>query len=1050
MIRSLGRVLVWFCSMCVVLAQIDTGTFVGTVTDPSGAVTAGALVTIRRVETNETSVSRTNDSGDFRVERMPVGNYDITAMLSGFKTEERKGIKLDVGRVLRIDFRLAVGDTAERVEVNAAPPLLTSEKAEFGQVIDNRKLEGLPINNRDFTQLAVLAPGVTPRRGSVNGDFGQFNVRGMRAADNMVHIDGTMFSHGNGVTWFRPSIDAFQEFEVKTGLYGAEYGIKPGAQVNAVIKSGTNQLHGNAFWFHRNDNLDARNFFAARKQEFKRNQFGATLGGPIYIPKVFSGTDRAWFFVSYQKESIRQFVPLTGVVPTAAERAGQFAAPIRDPFTQQPIPNNTIPASLLNGVSQKLLQWWPLPNTADRPNYTSPNTTLASDTPQFITRMDVKTSEVSKWAGSFMWDRSPAVSLNAISAFSSQQPLTGRLASISNTRTLSNSVVNQASIHNVFRTQPLGPSNPKPDAARDLGIPVLVQRTGSRNGIPTTNVQGFLSLGDTCCTGHFAFGNWQIKESLLIAKGNHSVKTGYEFRQYYIHPLEDKRPIFNFVNRYSGNSFADFLMGVPASTEGPGQESVYNLRHKGHYFYIQDDWKVHQKLTINIGLRYEYRLPWRDKRGTSTNINPLTAEFRPALLPADRQPNADKLIYEPNAELFGWRKTAFLPRIGLAYRLGQSTVVRTGYGMYSNEVLHSVGLRLGLNPKPGTEIRIFNAPIDRPTISLSDPFPQALAASATPTRFGVESPMPLSVSHSWGLSIQRAITPDLVAEVGYQGMHAVHQDGVVSFNDAAPGTGNRQLRRPFPNLQRIEYLNGDGDASYHGLEAKLEKRPGRDGLYYLAAFTFSKALDTVGNRLAVAGTEAFRSRNIGPANSFSEAHVGRRLVLTSGYELPFGPGRSWLQQGAASHLLGGWSIQGIASFQDGPWFTVLLPGDAIDTGSVNSQRPDVVRNPNLDASSRSRIRWFDTAAFVRPTELRYGNAGRNIVRGPGLINVDLSVHRRFQIAERHRIEFRFEMFNSANHANFTLPGNSFGTGNFGVIGGALEPRDLQFGLKYFF
>ena len=242
--------------------------------------------------------------------------------MPGFKTARRLGVKLEVGRIIRVDFVVTVGEVADSVEVTSSAPLLTSEKAEFSQLIDQRKVEGLPINNRDFTQLAILTTGVSPVRGSVNADFGQFATRGMRRTDNMVFVDGTMFSTGNGVTFFRPSIDALQEFEIKTGLYGADYGVKPGAQVSAVIKSGTNDLHGNVFEFLRNDNLDARNFFEQKKQEYKRNQYGGTLGGPIVIPGLIHGKDKAWFFFSYQMESVRQFLPLTGIVPTSAERDG--------------------------------------------------------------------------------------------------------------------------------------------------------------------------------------------------------------------------------------------------------------------------------------------------------------------------------------------------------------------------------------------------------------------------------------------------------------------------------------------------------------------------------------------------------------------------------------------------------------------------------------------------------------------------------------------------------------------------------------------------------
>lgn len=1060
-------ILCFLLSPGILLAQITTATIVGTVSDESAAVIPGAEVTIRRVETNEIFVAVTNDSGDYRVVGLPVGNYQIEVALPGFKTQRQSGVKLDVGRILRIDLVLTVGEVTESVEVSAITPLLVSEKPEFSQVIDLKKVEGLPINNRDFTQLAILTTGTVPRHGEVNANFGMFNTRGMRRTDNMVYIDGTMFAHGNGSTFFRPSIDAFQEFEIKTGLYGPEYGIKPGAQVNAVLKSGTNDLHGNLFWFHRNDNLDARNFFESEKGEFKRNQFGGTVGGPIYIPGLINGQDKAWFFFSYQKETIRQLVPRTGIVPTTAEKAGQFSSSIVDPLTGQSFPDNTIPTERINPIAAFLQTFYPAPNTTGALNFTSASV-RDPDNPQFITKVNVNASERRKFSGHFIWDRFPGISINTINAFTSKADLTGRMSKIGWTETFGPSIINEASIHNIYRSQPLGPSNPKPEAAQalaDLGITELLKNPGAANGVPTTNLSagGFLNLGDVCCSGHFAFGNWQVKDQVSWVKNNHSLKIGWEYRRYYIHPFEEKRPRFNFDGRYTGNTYADFLLGFPFRTESTGQESVYNLRHNNHYFYLGDDWKVNPKLTLNLGVRYEWRLSWRDKRGHSTNVDPATGEFVPALLPADQQPHLDKLVYTFNAPLLSYKKLdGILPRLGLAYRLTKDTVIRVGTGIYSSEVLHSTGLRLALNPKPGTEINIFDADRDFPTLSLSDPFPTGAAAPpGIPRRFGQETvengslsgTFPLTRSYSWGLSVQHALAPDLMVDVGYQGNRMINQVNMNEWNDARPGTGDRQARRPFPNLQSVLFLTGNGDAWYNALEIKLEKRTGIEGLYTLAAFTWSKALDTANGFQSQSGLSGTRSRNQ-PYNldkSFSEAHVGRRFVLASGYDLPFGEGRPFLQTGGpAAKLLQGWSVQGILSAQDGQYFTANLPGDRLDTGSSRSQRPDLIRDPNFSSSRQTRTQWFDTGAFEVPAQLVYGNSPRAGVRGPGLFNIDLGIHRDFLVGERHRVTFRFEMFNAANHTNFRRPGNNFGTGSFGVVGSAIASRQLQFGLKYFF
>ena len=1047
-------ILGWLSMMGSAVAQVDACSIVGTVRDLNEALIPNAEITVRKPATNETLSTVTNSTGDYRFFPLSVGKYEVKALAPGFKTEIRREIVLEVGQTLRMDFALPIGEPSETVEVRAQAPMLTSENATMGQVIDNKKLETLPVNSRDFATLAALAPGVQAPRGTIygngvaSGTLSGILVRGHNRGDNVYYLDGSMISEGNGATSFRPNLDGLQEFEVKTGLYGAEYGIRPGGQIIAVTKSGTNSVHGSAFWYHENDNFNARNFFEQRKAEFKRNQFGGTVGGPIYIPKIFNGKDKAWFFAAYQNEKVRRFVPLTVVVPTVAQKTGQFTTTIRDPLTGMPFPNNRIPAERINPVAQKLLKFYPDPNTAASLNFTSGQSGANSDNPQFIARIDFAFSENNKWHARFSYDDLPFLLTEAIPTFSHVRPRSTWLQEVTNTTTIAGRFVNVASVHYFLRAFNPGVSNPHVEDAAALGIPALLSdRQNPGGGLPRVNITGIVPIGDNGgpITSAVDIGNWQFKDDVSFQQGSHFIKVGAEFRNHYNFYNLGINPSFSFLARYTGNAFADFLLGLPASTQTGGEQIRGDFSQKSLYLYVQNDWKVSQKLTLNLGLRYELRFPWRDKEGFMSNFDPATATLDPPLV-------TETSRFVPNAPLIEWSKNGFLPRLGFAYRLRESTVIRGGYGIYSNEPDITIIQELGSNPRPNSLIQVFNANATTPTISLSNPFPTGLNVISTPRLAGVETPLKLSRNHAYGISLQQAFLRDWAVDVGYQGSHTQNLLETVSFNDARPGTGARQARRPYPQFQEIIFTMPDADGFYDSMELKVQRRAGSEGLSLLGSFTWSKGLATAANNSAILGIQRQRSINmpLSSNKSTSDTHIAKRAVLTVGYELPFGPGKSYLRHGVLGKIVGGWNVQGIGVFQDGPWISVFLPGDALDTGSALSQWPNRIADPNLEDSSRTVARWFDTAAFARPTGLVYGNAGRAPVEGPGVMNLDFSLQRDFRFTESQRLQLRFDAFNITNHPNFGLPGQNFGTASFGVIGNALDPRILQLGIKYYF
>lgn len=1053
MFRAITRTVLGLAVVCVLCAgqlaaQIAGGTIVGTIQDASQALVPGVKVTARHVTTGQTFAAVTTTTGDYVLSQLPVGEYEIQAEAPSFATAIKKGVVLQIGKTIRIDFSLTVGQVSQNVEVSTQAPLLDTDESSVGQVIGNRQVESLPLNGRDWLSLTTLVPGVLPTADHIQGGglhANNFLARGLRRSDNIVYLNGALIVQGNGGTTFLPSVDAIQEFQIKSGLYDAEFGIMPGVQIVAITKSGTNELHGDAFEFLRNDRLDARNFFEQKKAPFKRNEFGGTVGGPIYIPHVWNGKNKGWFFLSYQKDSIRQFAPATGVVPTDAEKSGVFPTTIIDPQTDQPFPNNTIPPDRISTISQQFLQFWPEPNTPGALNFTSPNTSLATDNSQWMSRVDFDTSQNNRWMLQLTWAANPINGPSAIQAFSFHLPITTWVASIANTHTFAGKYVNEAGIHFHRRPFILEDSKLGCDFSKTLG-PQFSQGVDAC-GVPIVNVQGLTGLGSFSVIGPVIVGNWLAKDHLAFQHGSHSLRIGGDFRRSYNLIKESARSIFDFAARYTGNGFADFLLGLPDFTRQQGPLLTENLNQNSMYYYVQDEWRVTPRLSLSLGLRYEWRLPWKDKDGTSANFDPATGTFFPPL-------DGTTGRFERSKPLVTWSPASgFLPRLGLAYRLGDKTVVRAGYGIYGGEPIVGMIQQLGVNPRPGSAILTFNSGLTSPTITFSDPFPSGQGQTGgVPSAGGVDSPIALSRTHDWGLSVQRELVQNWLVDIGYEGSYTSDQTEGVGLNDAKPGPGAIQPRRPYPNLGYMSFYKADGTASYNGLQLKVVKRPGPEGLSLLTAFTWSKAIDDSDSRLDIDGEPEDRSVNVpNKANrALSSGNIGRRLVVTADYQLPFGAGKAYAKEGLASKVAGGWSVQEIATFSDGPWVTVFLPGDTLNVGSTDSQWPDKICNPNLPSSQRTPSRWFNTACFAVPAPFTYGNAGRSTVEGPGIINFDTAVHREFRITERQSLQFRAEMFNTFNHPNFLIPGGQFGTASFGVIGGAQDPRQIQFGLKYIF
>jgi len=1064
-------------SFGVTLAQGDKAVVVGTITDTSGAVIPGAEVFMTRAATNDVFTALSSDTGDYAFRALVSGSYELKVTMPGFKTEVRTGLKLDLGQTYRIDAALSVGEVSEIVQVESTAPILKTETPELGQVIDNKKITALPLNQRDiFGALGSLTPGIQPTRSGLTlGGGVQFNVKGLRQSDNNGMLDGTQISETNGSLQFFINPDAVAEFEIKSGLYGAEYGIKPGGQFSAVTKSGTNDLHGTLFWLHRRDGLDARSFFQAEKTAFKRHQFGAVAGAPIKIPGLFDGTDKAWWFVAWQAERISELATLTGTVPTADERAGKFSQTIMDPLTGQPFPNNTIPAGRFDPVSQKLAAFFPSANADPSRgfNYNADRSTADKTRDEVVLKMDFKTGEDSHWSGRFLWSDRPITFVNAIEEFTVKNKLVNWAQNITNTRNFGSNVINEFGFH--FFRRPYVPGEP-PDHVGygpTLGIPSWPIRGIDYDGVPVTSISGFLRVGSRGNRGPVPEGQWEVKDHVSWTKGSHFMKAGYHYRYHYVFFGLENRANFSFApDRYtipegaaSSNtySYANFMLGYLSSSRA-GSEARLNHNFPSHYFYFQDSWKVSPKLTLQLGMRYELRKGWQDHRGFSTNLepgcveanaaNPIPQCYSPALMtPLGSIQYPETGRFAADEDLFSWTRNGFQPRLGLSYRLADTTVLRVGAGIYGNEppggMMYS-GAALG-NHRENAGNQNFTADASFPTLLVSNPFDPStqVAGTALPNGGGYEEKLPHWYVPNWGLSVQQRIGQNTTVEIGYEGTRSVHEMQIFEMNDAVPGSAPRIERRPYPTMNTYRVIYGNGDQTYNALNFKIEKRPGADGVTALLAYTWAKSLDTTGGRLSIVGDPRGISRNLRHNTRLNrgrgEANIPGRAAFLFGYDIPWGVGSN----STAGKIFGGWQMYSLTTLQKGQWYTVF-DSDRLDVGSSVTQRPDLVGNVN--AGQRTPESWINTKAFADPAPFMYGDAGRGIAEGPGVMNIDFSLLKNFIMGEDNRVELRLEAFNLTNHTNFLAANStwSYTAGSFGSIGKSGKGRQMQIGLKFYF
>jgi hypothetical protein len=1126
----------------ILLAQEGRGKIEGTVIDPSGAPVSLAKVSITNSDTNVSLVTETNSHGYYSSPALLVGTYQVSVEKQGFDREVQTGIRVQVDQRAEVNFSLKLGQVGQSIIVTGDVPLVNTLDATVGQVIENRRVQELPINGRSAFALIGLATNVKSNSGPTQSGFADrgtnlsaFSINGGPTATNYFLVDGMV-----AIQSYYPdlnadlAVDAVQEFKVQSGTMSAQYGLTAGGVINVATKSGTNQPHGSVYEFVRNNDLDARNTFASSVAPFHYNQYGLALGAPIIIPKVYVGRNKTFVFGNWEQwnYNLTSF-PITSV-PTSLQRAGNFSQTfdtsgrqvrIYDPATTLPnplgsgfvrsiFPGNLIPTSHLDPVSLNILTFYPLPNRTPTDAFTNANNYIGNVTnkrsmQQYVIRVDHHLSDVdslfmryfyfhhfddngaqSPWPNPVVRDRNDN--------FETQNSV------VSETHVFSPLVVNEVLIgaarqHFPFQVYSYGGNWPQ-----KLGLPASVPPTAFPN--VTNGVAGF----PTQTVGLRGALTWQFTDHITLVYGSHNIIVGSEYRLLFGNNYQTVSPsgTYNFAQALTGNpqmqtgtgsSFATFMLGYVSSAS---VTTHVGESEKGYAFagFIQDDWRVTRNLTFNLGLRYDYQTPPYERNNGLSN-------FFPSLIdPVNGLRGA--VVYEGKGfqgGAFDADYTNFGPRFGFAYDVGGrgKTVMRGGYSIYYPDIFNV--LYFGNTNGFSTTTTTYNPPGNNTNLpafifhnGLPSPPVQPLGSALGPAAFlgqavsidqrNQRTPM----SQQWDFSIQRQLPRQWVVDVAYAGNHGIHLvSGGYNLNQLTPqqyqtlGTALQstvpnpyvgiipgplgaatitlqQFLTAFPYYTSVTVRNPHmGNSIYHAGLLRVEKRFS-EGLTFLASYTKAKLIDdSVASPIAFGGVEqvsivSFQNGlyNRRAERSLDPTDVSQRLVLSGVYEMPVGKGKAvnvsntWLNA-----LIGNWQLDSIVTMQTGIPVVITGANNNLATRPNSTGQSAKLTNPTA-------LQWFNTSVFVNPASYTYGNLGRVLpdVRNPGIVEVDLSIIKNWRLKERGNLQLRAESFNVANHVNLGLVNGTFspgpsgfnGSGTFGTITKARDPRNIQLGMKLTF
>ncbi len=1015
------------------MGQVSTSAIAGYVFDSSGQAIFNAAVDISDPVHSVVRTTTTDISGRYRFLGLTPATYTVTASAPGFAPAQRRELPLRVATELRLDFHLAVAGARETVEVRASAQEVQTDSSELGAVQEQRWIDRLPLNRRDFLQLAMLTAGVAPpAEGSEQSQRGGFAMHagGGREEYNNFLLDGVDNNDPYTNRYVvEPPVDSIQEFRIVTNSYSAEYGRSAAGQVNVITRQGSNAWHGSAYEYLRNRVFDARNYFETdERSKYIRNQFGFSLGGPVARTRTF-------MFLSTDFLREREGLIRRATVPTEAQRSGDLSsipAPIVDPFTRQPFPGNIIPPERINPDAGNVLALFPLPNQPGLVNNLVTATTQRDDTSQVNARLDHRFSSAD--------DITVRYSTGIVDLFEpyteGTETTTGfgdfvndrvHNAMISYRRILGPRAVNSLRLAFNRYARELLPQNQV-----NLGETWGSAWAGMVPGYPSITVAGYSKVGDAINLPILRAANtYQVADSLTFNRGAHIFKLGGEIRWLQLNSTLEMltRGSLSFSGFLSGSGISDLLLGLPSFDMLAQADNRLRMRSTAYNLYFEDSWKLRHDLNLDIGLRYEYNTPAVDADDHMSTLNLQTMEVVPV-----GTNGVSRSSLRPDHNNLG-------PRVGIAWSPRPGSVIRAGYGIYYDSGMLTVNTAQYFNPPEFTLAVYFPSPTS--LLTLQNPFPTQSGLTPPPTLSVLSPDLSTSYLQQWNLTVEHEFGRWGVGSLSYAASKGSKLIRARDLNQPPPGPGDVQSRRPYPQYGSIFFIESAAGSSYQSLQAQFHRRIDASlGLW--AVYTWSRSIDDASAFLGTTGDPNFPqdSHNLRAQRGDSSFDVRQRLAFACVLTLP--RTNRWTRNT---------ELQALATFQSGQPFTPVLRFDNSNTGNNGGQsgydHPNQVHDPML--SHRTAERWFDTSAFVIPPQYTFGDAGRNIVRGPGFASFDTSLVRHFKLNEKWQVSVQAQAFNLLNRPNFELPQLYVDEpATFGTILAAKAPRQLQFALRVSF
>jgi hypothetical protein len=1058
-------VAVFLLNVPMARAQVDRATISGVVRDTGGGVLPGATVSVMNLSTNLEARQVTTDTGSYQVVNLIPGRYQVEVELTGFKKSSQV-VTLEVGQRARLDVELAVGSFSETVTVAESPLPLNSTDANLGAVIPQSQVSNLPLAIRNWDDLLALVPGVQGDRyteqggGTSFGRTGGINVHGARALQNNFLLDGvdnnSISENVQELTTqvSRPSVDAIQEFKVVTSPYSAEYGRSPGAAVSVSTKSGTNSIHGTGYEYFRNDAMDTIDYFSERagaaKPANKQNQFGGNIGGPLV-------KDRAFFFTDYEGTRITRGVIRLTRVPTADERAGIFTSAVRDPLSGQPFPNNQIPANRIDPYAASIIGLVPLPNQPGANNFFRTGD-LLDNADRWVGRGDWKPSGADSLFARYIYSKRDreipgafggVIDGTGTSAFGNQTISTNALVG-GWTRVISSDKVNEFRISWSQATsdavqQPFGLA--PPTAAT---IPGTVTNPLVAGGLQGITIDGYFGgsglgrIGSPDFLPKFQHTNqFEFIDTLSWLRGDHAFKVGADI----IAPMHNEfmdvpatRGSLRFRNSFTGNPMADYLLGYVSDLQ-LSNVFVVNQRHQAQMFFAQDDWKVNTRLSLNVGLRYDYMTPATEASNNQTNFVPGGSG---ALIFATDGSLEDRALVQPD-------RNNFAPRVGVVYKLDEQTILRGGWGIFYN-LFDRVGSedQLALN-LPGLVNKTITQTSGSPVFFLQQGFPAGFlnlpnldpaAGQLKAVRLrSVDQNDPNTMTNQASAGVQREVAGIMVLSADFVYARGSNLATLVNLNQPLPNAaGNNALGPlPYPNFGFIEWRSDNGRSTYKGIDIGLEKRYARNYAFGVA-YTLGKSEDNASEQLTTQGSNAFPQNQNDFESWFgpSDYDVRHRFSANFVWGLPLG----------TNAFAKDWTLSGIYTAHTGHPFTVNQSNNNVGTNMTGL--PNVTGDPAAPGPG-TVDQWFNTSAFTAVPSGTFGNELRNRLTGPGFQNLDLTLQKQVRMGQTG-VTFRWDIFNVFNTVNFGLPNRDLGSpATLGTISSlASDPRTMQLAVRFTF